>query len=141
MFKKFLLFKAFPPRLNVALLALRLFTALPLFLKHGTEKLLHFQMMAAHFPNPLHIGAVPSLLYATLSDGICSLLVIFGLATRWSALIILVNIGVAWAFVHHFAFFGPQGGHGELIVLYLAAMFAIFFAGPGRYSIDGMIDK
>ena len=96
--------------------------------------------MAAHFPDPLHIGAVPSLLFATLSDGICSLLLAMGLATRWSALIVFVNVGVAWAFVHHFAFFGgQQGGHGELIVLYLAAAAALFFTGPGSYSVDGLI--
>lgn len=141
MFKKLLLLKGFPAYPDAALLALRLFTALPLFLKHGTEKLFGFQAMAAHFPDPLHIGAVPSLLFATLSDGVCSLLIVFGLATRWSALIAFVNIGVAWALVHHFAFYGRPGEHGELIVLYLAAMFAIFLAGPGKYSIDGMIEK
>ncbi|MGH9604701.1 MAG: DoxX family protein [Terracidiphilus sp.] len=140
MAKRITLFNASSPRQDVALLVLRLFTALPLFLKHGTEKLFHFQAMAAHFPNPLHIGAVPSLLFATLSDGICSLLVIFGLGTRWAALIIFINIGVAWAFVGHFAFFGRRG-EGELMVLYLAAMFAIFLAGPGRYSIDGRLRK
>ena len=141
MFKKLLLLKAFPVRTDAALLALRLFTALPLFLKHGTEKLFGFQAMAAHFPDPLHIGVVPSLLYATLSDGICSLLIVLGLATRWSALIVFVNIGVAWAFVHHFAFFGRPGEHGELIVLYLAAMLAIFLAGPGKYSVDAALDR
>ncbi|HUA99602.1 MAG TPA: DoxX family protein [Terracidiphilus sp.] len=141
MLKRFLLLKAFPTRTDAGLLALRLFTALPLFLKHGTEKLFSFQAMAAHFPDPLHIGAVPSLLYATLSDGICSLLIVVGLATRWSALIVLVNIGVAWAFVHHFAFYGRPGEHGELIVLYLAAMLAIFLAGPGKYSVDAALDK
>lgn len=141
MFKKLLLLKGFPAYPDAALLALRLFTALPLFLKHGTEKLFGFQAMAAHFPDPLHIGAVPSLLFATLSDGVCSLLIVFGLATRWSALIAFVNIGVAWALVHHFAFYGRPGEHGELIVLYLAAMFAIVLAGPGKYSIDGMIEK
>jgi DoxX len=78
MFRRFLLFKMFATRPSCGLLALRLFTALPLFLKHGTEKLFRFQHMAQHFPNPLHIGVVPSLLFATLSDGICTLLLILG---------------------------------------------------------------
>ena len=141
MFRKFLLFKVFAPHPNCALLGLRLFTALPLFLKHGTEKLFRFSHMAQHFPNPLHIGVVPSLLFATISDGICSLMLILGLATRWAALIIFINIFVALAFVHHFQVFGPQGDHGELILLYLGAAFALFMAGGGKYSVDAAIDK
>jgi len=141
MFRKLFRRKASPSRVDAALLVLRLAAGASLFLKHGTEKLFRFHAMAAHFPNPLHIGPVPSLIFALLSDGICSLLVVFGLATRWAALIVFVNIGVAWAFVHRFAFFGPQGAHGELIVLYLAAMLAIFLAGPGKYSIDAALDR
>lgn len=136
---KRMLFRPFPPRTDLGLLILRVAAFAPLFLKHGTEKIFRFSHMAQHFPNPLHIGAVPSLTFALLSDGICSVLLIFGLATRWAALIPFVNIFVAWAFVHHFALFGPQGDHGEVIVLYLAAAATLFFAGAGRFSLDYLI--
>ena len=136
MFRRFLLVQAIPPKIDCGLLALRLTAAIPLFLKHGTEKLFRFQHMLTFFPNPLHIGVVPSLLFATLSDGICSLLIIIGLATRWAALVCFINISVALVFVHHFAIFGPQGGHGELMLLYLAAMVMLILAGAGRYSVD-----
>src|SRR5580658_778113 len=109
MLKRLLLLKAIPTKVDCGLLALRIMVVVPLFLKHGTEKLFRFQHMAQHFPNPLHIGVVPSLLFATLSDGICSLLILLGLATRWAALICFINIFVAWGFVHHFGLFGPQG--------------------------------
>lgn len=141
MVRRFLLFKAFALRPDCGLLALRLFAALPLFLKHGTEKLFRFSHMAQHFPDPLHIGVLPSLIFATLSDGICTLLLMLGLATRWAALIIFINIGVALVFVHHFQVFGPQGDHGEMMILYLGAAFTLFFTGPGKYSIDAAIDK
>jgi putative oxidoreductase len=141
MIRRILLMKGFALRRDCGLLALRLFTALPLFLKHGTEKLFRFHHMAAHFPDPLHIGPVPSLLFATLSDGICTLLLIFGLATRWAALIIFINVGVAFALVHHFAIFGPQGDHGELIVLYLGATFTLLLSGAGKYSVDARLDR
>ncbi|MFP5238139.1 MAG: DoxX family protein [Acidobacteriota bacterium] len=141
MFRRFLLMKGVGLHRDCGLLALRLFTALPLFLKHGTEKLFRFQHMAAHFPDPLHIGPVPSLLFATLSDGICTLLLILGLATRWAALIIFINVGVALAFVHHFAIFGPQGDHGELIVLYLGATAMLVLGGAGKYSVDARLDR
>ncbi len=140
MFKRLLLLKSIPLSPDFGRLALRVIVFLPLFLKHGTEKLFHFGAMAQHFPNPLHIGAVPSLLFATLADGICTLLLIVGLATRWAALFCFVNIFVAWAFMHHFVLFGRNSDHGELIVLYLGACVALFFTGAGRFSIDALLD-
>ena len=141
MLKRLLLLKFIPLRPDFGLLALRIIAMLPLFMKHGTEKIFRFHMMAAHFPDPIHIGALPSLIFAMISDAICSLLVIAGLATRWAALIIFINIFVAWAFVHHFALFGPQGDHGELILLYLGAMVLLFFTGAGKYSIDAALGR
>ena len=98
MFRQFLLMKAIPRKVDCGLLTLRLIAAIPLFLKHGTEKLFRFHHMLAFFPNPLHIGQVPSLLFATLSDGICTLLIIIGFATRWAALVCFINIFVALVF-------------------------------------------
>jgi putative oxidoreductase len=120
------------------LLVLRLVVCLSLFLKHGTEKLMGFSQMSAHFPNLLHLG-IFALIFATLSDGICSLLIIAGLFTRWASLVCFVNIFAAWALAHHFLFFGRGSDHGELIVLYLAAFLAIFIAGPGRFSLDALL--
>jgi len=129
---------ALPASQDAGLLALRIAGVLPLFLKHGIEKIFTFPAMAAHFPDPLHIGPVPSLIFAMLSDSICSLLLLAGLAARWAALICLINISVAWAFVHHFQFLGRGADHGELIVLYLAIMLTLLLAGPGRYSLDAL---
>jgi putative oxidoreductase len=141
MFKNVLTMKFFPANRDAGLLALRLAGILPLLLKHGLEKIFTFSAMASHFPDPLHIGAVPSLLCAALSDAICSTLMIVGLATRWAALISFINIFVAWAFVHHFQFFGRGADHGELVVLFLAILLTIILAGPGKYSIDAVIDR
>lgn len=128
-----------PSSTDAGLLVLRVAACLSLFLKHGAEKLFTFSQMAAHFPDPLHIGSTPSLLFAMLGDGICSLLIVAGFATRWAALLSFINIFAAWSLVHHFVFFGQQGGHGELIVLYLASLLAIFIAGPGLFSVDALI--
>ena len=129
-----------PAKRDAGLLALRIGGFVPLLLKHGLEKIITFSAMAGHFPDPLHIGAVPSLIFAMLSDSICSLLVIVGFATRWASLITFVNIFVAWAFVHHFEFVGHDANHGETIVLYLAMSFSLFLSGAGKYSVDGMVE-
>lgn len=121
---------------DLALLILRVWIGFSLFLGHGLEKLMHFSRMAAHFPDPIHIGAVPSLAFALLSDGICSVLVIFGIATRWAALIIVINLSVVFSLVHKFTFFGPRGG--ELPFVYLGCFLALVFAGGGRFSVDAM---
>jgi len=141
MLKRFFLLTAIPRKVECGLLALRLTAAIPLFLKHGTEKLFRFHHMMGFFPNPLHAGVLPSLLFATLSDGICSVLIMIGLATRWAALICFINIFVALVFVHHFVLFGPQGDHGEAMLLYLAAMATLFLSGAGKYSVDGWLEK
>ncbi len=136
MLKKIIQLKSLPPNSDSGLLILRLTTITPLFLKHGIEKIFTFSQMAAHFPDPLHIGPVPSLVFAMVSDSICTLLMILGLATRWAAAIVFVNVFVAWALVHHFEFFGHAADHGELIVLYLGVTLTLFLSGPGRYSLD-----
>ena len=128
--------------MDIGLLAVRLLVGGSLFIKHRWEKLTTFSMMSAHFPDPIHIGPVPSLAIALVADGICSVLVMLGLATRWAALFVAINIGVAWTLVHHFAFFAkPQGDHGELCLLYISVFLALFLAGAGRYSIDELIAK
>ncbi len=121
-------------RIDAALLVLRVWTALLLFSLHGLEKITHFSQMSAHFPNPIHIGSVPSLLFALLSDGICSLLVIFGIATRYAALIVVINTAVAFTLVHHMALSGPHSG--QVPLLFCGVFLSLVIAGPGRYSVD-----
>ena len=121
---------------DLGLLALRLIVPTSLFLRHGLEKLTGFTTMAPHFPTPVHIGHLPSFLFAMIADGICMPLLILGLFTRWAALWSFINLFVAWDFIHHFQFFGRGADHGELIVLYLGVMLTLVLTGPGSYSLD-----
>lgn len=141
MLSRFIRLDGIPRSEDLGLLLLRLIVASSLFLKHGTEKLFRFHAMAQHFPDPLHIGVLPSLIFAMVADGICMPLLVLGVATRWAALWSLINLLVAWVFVHHFLFFGPGSDHGELIVLYMAAMLTLIVAGPGRYSVDARLAR
>ena len=93
--------------------------------------------MAQHFPDPVHIGPMPSLVVTVVGTFLCSMLVILGLATRWAALFSFMNLFVAWSLVHHFAFFaGPEQDRGEVIVLFLGVMLTLILTGPGCYSLD-----
>jgi putative oxidoreductase len=125
-----------PAVFDWGLLGLRVWFGLSLFLKHGWEKPTNFAQMAQHFPNPFHIGPVASLLFALISDAICSILVLLGLGTRWAALWIFANIFIAWSFVHDFQFFGRGADHGEAMVLYMGGFLALAIIGPGRISLD-----
>ena len=140
--RAFVTWRLIPRGVDAGLLVLRLLAGTSLFLKHGWEKPTHFAAMAAHFPDPIHLGPAPSLLIALVSDVICSVLTMVGLATRWAALFVVVNVGVAWSMVHHFGFFtGPDADHGELCFLYIAVFLALSFTGAGRYSVDALISR
>ena len=91
--------------------------------------------MAGHFPNPLGIGPVPSLVLALISDAICSILLILGFAARWAGLYIAIVLGTAFVTVHGARLQGPH--NGEMPYLYAAVALTILLAGPGRFSIDG----
>ncbi len=123
---------------SYGLLVLRL-VGLSLFLKHGWEKLSGYPTMVQHFPNPIHVGPHVGLAFAALSDGICSVLVLIGLATRPAAAVILINLLVAFFFLHHAAFFSNP--HVELEVLYILISATLLFAGPGRFSVDARLNK
>lgn len=118
---------------DFGLLVLRVVLGATLFYKHGLEKIAHFSQMSAHFPNPLHVGSHVSLIFALLSDAICSLLAVLGLGTRFAAFIIAVNMSVALYFVHHMAL---RSEHGEMMLIYIAGFIALIFTGGGRFSLD-----
>ena len=121
---------------SVGLLVLRL-AGLSLFLKHGLEKLTGYSRMVQHFPDPIHVGAHAGLAFALLSDGICSVLVLIGLAMRPASAVILINLLVAFFFVHHAAFFSD--GHVELVAIYIIVFATLLCTGPGRFSVDSYL--
>ena len=128
--------------MSVGLLILRLGVGLGVFVKHGIEKLTGYSAMAQNFPDPLHIGVHASLTYALLSDGICSMLVALGLATRPAALIVLINVTTAFFFVHHADFMTHANGNGgEIDMLYMIAFAAFIVTGPGKFSADSFLNR
>ena len=119
---------------DFGLLALRVLFGGMLLLRHGLEKMMNFSRMAAHFPDPLHVGSKVSLLLVVLAEVVGSLLVILGLFTRVAALILVIELAVAFSLVHHFRLAGQ--GNGEMALVYLCAFLVLMLTGPGRWSID-----
>jgi putative oxidoreductase len=135
--KKFLLFSFLPASPDLGLFILRVWTGLSLFRLHGIEKIVNFSGMLSHFPDPLHIGPLPGLIFAMLSDSVCSILVILGLMTRFASLIIVINLFVVFMFMHNFSFMG--GDHSQLVYVYLGAFLMILVSGGGKISVDNFI--
>ena len=145
MLRRVLLFDFVPERKDLGLVAMRLIVAVSIFLKHGYEKLFTYSATYAWLARSHHyvswLGVGPSLFYATLSDGILTVLLAFGFATRWCALLSVINLAGAWS-VLGFPYFGHQAGtDGELIIIYIASLMLLFFIGGGRYSVDHLLER
>jgi putative oxidoreductase len=138
-FKGFITSQGPSSTVSIGILTLRVCAGTSVFLKHGLEKLVGYSRMIEHFPDPVHIGTHASLGYALLADGICSVLVVMGLATRPASSLILINLLTAFFFVHHAQFFSD--GHVELVWVYIAVFLALSFSGAGRISLDAWLNS
>ena len=145
MFRKLLLFQFAPKREDLGLLVMRLIVSISIFIKHGYEKLFGYSAMYAWLARSHHyiafLGVGPSLLYATLADGILTVLLALGLATRWSAFFSIINLIGAWISIGLPYMGHTSGTDGELILIYIAAMIVLLFLGGGRYSIDALLER
>lgn len=122
---------------NIALLFLRLVVG-TFMLTHGLAKF--FALMGdapIQFPDPLGIGAVPSLMLAVFAEMFCSILLIFGLFSRLAVIPLLTTMLVAAFILHAKDGFGVQ----ELALLYASIYTVIAITGAGRFSIDNWIYK
>lgn len=123
--------------LDVALLFLRLVSAGFMLWAHGWGKLSNFSEYATKFPDPLGVGATPSLILAVFAEFFCAILVIIGFATRLALTQLIATMIVAGFIVHGADPFQKK----ELALVYLTIFSTLFLMGPGKFSIDHMIVK
>ena len=76
--RRVLLLGSISPRIDLALLVLRVWVGASLFLRHGLEKLFGSADAISQFPDPLHLGSHFSFIVATCSDAFFSILVVAG---------------------------------------------------------------
>jgi putative oxidoreductase len=122
---------------DFALLLLRGALGLTMLLLHGMTKVKDFSKLSGDFPDPLHVGHTASLALVVFAEAICSVLLVVGLATRFAALVLAINMSVAFFIVLQGAFTGPHSG--EIAFIYLAGYAALLFAGAGKFSVDKVV--
>jgi len=121
---------------DMALLLIRLWVSLSLFVNHGMEKIFRFSEMHKTFPDPVHIGKTPSLIFALITDAILPLFLALGLFSKISTFFLIINLLVAFIMVHGGSF---ASLHGEIAYLYLGVVITIFISDSGKYSVDKFI--
>ena len=117
---------------DVGLLILRVALGLFMFYGHGMGKVGRlFGDDPISFADPFGLGPTASLALAAFAEALCSLLVVLGWWTRWALIPLIITMTVACT--RHW---GDGFGQMEKALLYLFGFMALFFAGPGRYSLD-----
>ncbi|HEY4147823.1 MAG TPA: DoxX family protein [Chitinophagaceae bacterium] len=120
---------------NIAMLLLRL-CAGALIVYSGYQKLTHFSAERYKFLNFMGIGSSLSLSLVIFAEFFCGMLVILGLFTRLTAIPIIISLSVAFFKVHNCDLFGAGGK----AAIFLACFLVILLCGPGKASVDRLIN-
>ena len=107
-----------------------------LFFMHGLDKMTNFNELSMSFPDVLGFGSYMSLMLSIFAEFCCSLFLIAGLLVRIMLIPMIIAMAVAFFDVHD-----AMMPEGELSLIYLIVFLVIYFTGPGRYSLDCLIDK
>lgn len=134
MMHKFLSMDLRANTVSIALLIGRIGIA-GLMLVHGLPKLQMLLSGDIQFPGMLGMGPALSLGLAVFAEVLCSILILFGLFTRYAAIPLIVTMLVAVFLFHANDPFAQQ----ELGLLYLIGYLILFLLGGGKYSLDAML--
>jgi len=119
---------------SLIILALRVFFGV-LFFTHGVDKMINFNELSYTYPSVFGFGSYMTLMVSIFCEFACSLFLISGLIVRITVLPMIASMAVAFFDIHDGMF--PDG---ELSLIYLIVFLIIYITGPGRYSIDYLID-
>ncbi|MCA9561045.1 MAG: DoxX family protein [Myxococcales bacterium] len=122
---------------SLGLLLLRLAAGGMMAYGHGWQKFEKYGDLIDRFPDPIGVGAHPSLLLAIGAELGAAILVALGFATRLAAVPLIVTMVVAAFVVHADDPFGKK----EFALIYLAPFVALLFTGAGRFSVDAVLHR
>ena len=122
---------------SFGLLILRVGFGTVMAFNHGLSKLTNYSVYAAQFADPYGLGPGLSLSLSIFAEFFCSILIIFGAFTRLALIPLIINMLTALLIIHADDPFAKK----ELALLYLISYLTLFFAGAGKYSVDGAINR
>ena len=120
--------------ISLLILALRLFFGI-LFFSHGLDKMINFNELSYTYPSVLGFGSYMTLMVSICCEFACSLFLIAGLLVRITVIPMIASMAVAFFDIHDGMF--PAG---ELSLIYMILFVILYITGPGRYSVDYLID-
>ena len=121
--------------MSLLILGLRVFFGV-MFFTHALDKIENFEQLSLTFPNILGFGSYMSLMLIIFVEFCCSLFLIAGLMVRLTVIPMMIVMAVAFFDVHDGMF--PAG---ELSLIYLIMFIILYITGPGKFSIDFLIDR
>ena len=120
---------------SLFLLALRIVFGL-LLIRHGIEKFANYTDLCFTFPDPIGYGKDLALISVIFAELCCGLAFILGILYRLCMIPIIIVMGTAFFYIH-----GGNIAEGELALSYLILFILMYIAGPGRYSVDAIINR
>ena len=97
---------------------------------------MNFNQLSYTFPSAFGFGSYMTLMLSIFTEFCCSMFLITGLLVRLTVIPMIIAMAVAFFDVHDAMF--PEG---ELALIYLIMFVILYFTGPGRYSLDYLIDQ
>ena len=122
------------PTADAGLIILRMGAGL-LMATHGWSKLMGFSEKSGDFYNFMGLGDEISLALTVFAEFFCSMFLVLGIGTRLF-LVPLIIVALVIVFGVHGADPLSDKEHG---ILYLIPYITLMLTGPGKYSIDYMI--
>lgn len=107
-----------------------------LFFTHGFDKMMNFNTLVDSYPDVMGFGSYMTLMVTIFCEFCCSLFLISGLLVRIMTIPMIIAMGVAFFDVHD-----AMMPEGELALIYFIMFIVLFVTGPGRFSIDYLIDS
>ena len=119
---------------SVLILLIRLFFG-ALFFMHGLDKMSNFNELSYTYPSVFGFGSYMTLMLSIICEFACSMFFMAGCLTRIFLIPMIVAMGVAFFDIHD-----GMMPDGELSLIYLILFIILYVTGPGRYSVDYLID-